>query len=46
MKTPGEEQLAVDYRRKNPNLDMGLLIMGPLCNLGMWGVIGFIFRDL
>lgn len=46
LKTTGEEQLAVDYRRKNPNLDMVLLIMGPLCNLSMWGATGFSFRAL
>lgn len=31
---------------KNQNLDMLLLIMGPLCNISMWEGVGFNFRDL
>lgn len=46
LDTPNEEELAVDYRRNNQNLDMLLLIMGLLCNISMWGVMGFSFRDL
>jgi len=25
---------------------MLLIIMGPLCNISIWGVMGFIFRDM
>lgn len=35
-----------DYRWSNQSFDMLLLIMGPSCAISMWGVVGFIFRDL
>lgn len=46
LKIPDEQELETDYRRENQNFDRLLLIMGLLCTISMWGVVGFIFRDL